>query len=108
MAIQVNGTTVIDDARNLLTTGVSTSVISTNTNATNGQYYLITASITLTLPAAPAIGDRLRVMKVSGAVTPVIARNGLNIMGLAEDLTVDLVKSFDLVYTDATNGWVIV
>jgi hypothetical protein len=107
MSIQVSGTVVIDDSRNLLTTGVGTSVITTNTSAIAGTFYFITASLTLTLPATPAIGDRVKIMKSSLSFNPIVARNGLNIMGLAEDLTVDVLKSFDMIYTDATNGWVL-
>jgi hypothetical protein len=36
----------------------------------------------------------------------VIARNGQNIMGLAEDLSLDSPGvSFGLTYSDSTNGW---
>jgi len=46
---------------------------------------------------------------MSGTTTPVVARNGSLIAGLAEDLTVD-VDNFgaELIYTGATKGWVII
>ena len=87
--------------------GVPT-VISTNTAAQNGYFYVLTASLTLTLPASPAAGDWVSVVNRSTTTTPVIARNTKNIMGLAENLTLDSVNaSISLVYTDATRGWVL-
>jgi hypothetical protein len=43
----------------------------------------------------------------SATATPVIDRNGQNIMGLAENMTVDNVNYFGtLVFADATRGWI--
>lgn len=82
-------------------------VISTNTAAVRSQTYVFTASLTLTLPATPAAGDMVMFSNRSGTSTPVIARNGSNIMGLAEDMTVDNTNYFaTLVYADATRGWI--
>ena len=84
------------------------SVISTNTAATSGTYYLITATLTLTLPSSPSAGQYVAFSNISGTTTPVIARNSSNIMALAEDLTLDSAQARGtLVYTDATNGWVL-
>lgn len=83
-------------------------VIGTNTTAVTSRIYVLTASLTLTLPATPAAGDWVKVQNSSGTTTAVVARNGSNIMSLAEDLTIDqLTASFTLVYADATRGWVI-
>lgn len=83
------------------------SVISTNTNAVASTIYVFTATLTLTLPASPAAGDWVGFVNRSTTTTPVIGRNGTNIMGLAEDLTVDNVNGVGtLVYSDATRGWV--
>ena len=85
------------------------SVISTNTAANNSTLYVITAAITLTLPASPATGDLVGISNRSNTSSVVIGRNTRNIMGLAEDLTVDVIDAgFTLVYTDATRGWVII
>lgn len=82
--------------------------INTNTNAVNGGFYTLTASLTLTLPAAPSVGDVVHVSNRSGATTCVIDRNGSNIMGLAENMTLDSAQQpFSLVYADATRGWVL-
>jgi hypothetical protein len=82
-------------------------VISTNTTAVASRTYVLTASLTLTLPASPSAGDWVSVQNSSGTITAVITRNGSNIMSLAEDLTLDTdFVSVTLVYADATRGWV--
>lgn len=82
-------------------------VINTNTNAVNGGTYVLTASLTLTLPATPTAGNWVVVQNSSGTATAVIGRNGSNIMSLAENLTIDSdFVSVRLVYADATRGWV--
>jgi len=84
------------------------SVISTNTNAVVDTLYVLTSSVTLTLPASPSAGDKVAVSNMSGTTTPVVARNGENIAGLAEDLTIDVDNlGIQLVYTGATKGWVL-
>jgi hypothetical protein len=82
-------------------------VISTNTTAVRSRVYVMTASLTLTLPASPTAGDTVMFSNRSGTNTPVIARNGQNIMGLAEDMTLDNVNHFGvLVFSDSTRGWI--
>lgn len=86
----------------------SPQVISTNTTASNGTAYVLTASLTLTLPATPAAGDCVFVHDASGSGTCVIGRGGENIMGAAEDLNLDTGYPYLwLVYADATRGWVL-
>ena len=87
---------------------VTQSVINTSTAAVAGTYYTLTASLTLTLPASPTAGDFVAFSNISGATTAVIARNGNNIMASATDLTLDSAQARGLlVYTGATNGWVL-
>jgi len=84
------------------------TAISTNTAAAASTLYVLTASLTLTLPASPTTGDIVGVSNLSGTVTAIIARNGNEIMNLAEDMTVDTLNSgFTLIYSGATYGWVI-
>jgi hypothetical protein len=86
-----------------------TQVISSNTAAVASNVYVLTASLTLTLPSSPTAGDLIGFSNRSGTTTPVVARNGQNIMGLAEDLTLNSVNaSGTLIYADATRGWVFV
>jgi len=83
-------------------------VIGTNTTAVASRIYVLTASLTLTLPASPTAGNTVAVSNMSGVLTAVIGRNSQPIMALAEDLTVDLDGAgFTLVYADATRGWVL-
>lgn len=96
------GGTVVQLARKAV------SVIGTNTSAAAYTTYVLTASLTLTLPSSPTAGDWIAVQNISATTTPVIGRNGQNIMGLAEDLTVDSdTASFTLTFADATRGWVL-
>ena len=84
-------------------------VISTSTNAVKDTVYVLTADLTLTLPATPAAGDSIKISNQSGVTTCTIARNGSNIMGLASDLTLDdPKKNFELIFTNAAKGWVII
>jgi hypothetical protein len=82
-------------------------VISTNTTAVRSRTYVMTASLTLTLPASPAPGDWVKTQNSSGTQTCVIARNGQNIMSLAENLTINAAHvPVNLIYADSTRGWV--
>jgi hypothetical protein len=82
-------------------------VISTATTAVAFRTYVLTASLTLTLPSSPTAGDWVKFSNRSGGITAIIGRNAQNIMGLAEDLTINIDGAgFTLVYADATRGWV--
>jgi|GEM_PF-1371981 len=85
------------------------SVVGTNTSAASGTNYVLTASLTLTLPASPTVGDWVGVSNLSGTTTCVVGRNGSNIQGLAEDLTIDTLNAaVELMYADSTRGWVFI
>ena len=82
-------------------------IISANTNAVAGKLYVFVSSVTLTLPATPSPGDQVGFSNRSGTTTPVIDRNGENIMGVAENLTLDNENAFGtLIYADASEGWI--
>jgi hypothetical protein len=84
------------------------SEISTNTNAQVGFLYVLTANLTLTLPASPSVGDKVALSNMSGTTTPTVARNGNLIAGLAEDLTIDVLNlSVEFIYSGAGQGWII-
>jgi hypothetical protein len=85
------------------------SVISASTTAAANTLYVLTANLNLTLPTSPAMGDSIKISNRSGVATCQLLRNGSNILGAAADLTLDTASaSFELIYTDATNGWVII
>ena len=89
--------------------GIGVSVISTNTTATTGNLYVLTANLTLTLPASPSVGNYIKVSNRSGVATCTIARNSENIMGAASDLTLDKLNSgFELIYSGSTEGWILI
>lgn len=112
MAIQISGVTVINDNRELgagLTSIYdNVGIATTTTSISNRDYYYVTnSSATITLPSSPTVGNEV-VVGVGSFTDTVIARNGSNIMGLAEDLTVDVPNaSCRLIYVDATQGWVL-
>ena len=116
MAIKISGTTVIDDSRNLANiatfdstvTSIWDAVTTTATSKTlvNREYCTVTAATqTITLPASPSAGWEV-VISVGNFVNTVVGRNSQNIMGLAEDMTINVINStVNLVYIDATRGW---
>lgn len=71
------------------------------------RYALTNNSVTtVTLPATPTAGDTLYIVICNGLANNVIARNGSNIMGLAEDMTIDISNfAFGLTYINASKGW---
>lgn len=111
MAIQISGNTVINDSRELgtaLTSAYDTVTAGGSTTITNRTvYYVTTNSQTITLPASPGAGNE--VVIISGNFTgTIVARNGSNIMGLAENMTLDAAyAAMTLIYVDATRGWVV-
>lgn len=83
------------------------SVIGVNTTAVASRTYVLTTSLTLTLPASPAAGDWVGFVNRSGTTTAVIGRNSQNIMGLPQDMNLDDESAFGvLTFADATRGWV--
>jgi hypothetical protein len=88
-----------------------TVTASTAITAAANFHYVLTAATTatVTLPASPTISDTIYVTVGNGLVTNVISRNGKNIQGLAENLTLDATyASVQLRFTnDATEGWVL-
>ncbi len=87
--------------------GITTVVTSASLTATvNTHVFVDTATQTITLPASPAIGQRVLVT-VGNFTDTVVARNGSNIMSSASDFTMDAAYlSIQFIYTDATQGWV--
>ncbi len=82
---------------------------STAITAAVNKHYVLTAATaaTVTLPASPTISDTIYVTVANDLTTNVVARNGKNIQGMAEDLTLDATyASVQLRYSDATEGWI--
>tara|TARA_R110002072_G_scaffold302512_1_gene486038 strand:- start:1814 stop:2794 length:981 start_codon:yes stop_codon:yes gene_type:complete len=87
--------------------GITSVVTATSLTATvNTHVYVSAATQTITLPASPAIGQRV-LITVGNFADTVVARNGSNIMSSATDFTMDAAYlSIQFIYTDATQGWV--
>lgn len=88
--------------------------ITTNTNytAVNNDHIFVDTSlgaVTVLLPATPAVGDNVTFIDYAGtcgtnALT--FNRNGKLIMGLAEDLIVDVSAAANsLIYSGSAHGW---
>ena len=90
-----------------------TSATSTTTLYTGQKVLADTSSsaVTLTLPSSPSLGDEVRIIDAAGNAATnniTVARNGSNIMGLAEDFVININEAaFGLVYFNATRGWVL-
>jgi hypothetical protein len=91
--------TVVGDGSTIFTV-VSNDRIFVNTSS---------ATATIRLPASPLVGDEIQFLDLTGTFDTnilTINRNGLKIMGLTEDMTVNVKNAgFGLVYTGATYGW---
>lgn len=91
------------------TLGIPNVVTGTSQTMVAGQSYIFTntgAATTATLPTSPQTGDIVNIDNATGRADLVIARNGQNIMGLAEDINpFDLPGSFTFLFVDATRGW---
>jgi hypothetical protein len=87
----------------------SVEVVSGTITGQAGKTYVVVSGTTLTLPAAPATGAFLSVINRSNATTGTIARNGENIMGLAEDMALNsITSSIDFIYYGGSQGWVFI
>jgi hypothetical protein len=89
---------------------VVTVTSSTAISASAGFHYILTAgsAATVTLPASPTISDTIYVTVANSLTTNVIARNGKNIQGIAEDMTLNApYASAQLRFTDNTEGWIL-
>ena len=86
-----------------------TQTFSTDFNFTKDVYHIVdTIDVTGSLPSTPLNGNKVGLLNL-GSSDPLIDGNGNNIMGLAQNLTVDSENaSFQLLYSDDTNGWIFV
>jgi hypothetical protein len=79
--------------------------------AANDRYFVNTSggAATITLPASPLTGDSISIIDLASTFDTnncTLARNGLKIMGLTENLILSTEdEAITLVYTGATYGW---
>lgn len=106
--VSAGGTALYVDGQSQLTRVAITTTATDLTLESGISYAFYPGVTTLTLPASPSAGDTLRIINRSGTITTTIARNGSNIMGVADDVTFDLTnETFNFTYANATDGWII-
>jgi hypothetical protein len=102
------GTALFVEGKSQLTRVAITTTATDLTLESGISYAFYSGTNTLTLPSSPTAGDTLRIINRSGNITTLIARNGSNIMGVADDVTFDLTnETFNFTYANATDGWII-
>ncbi len=120
LALQVNGITAMTvNASQVISfanppEGIAglppvTVTASTSISAVAGNHYVLTAATTatVTLPASPTISDTVYVTVANSLTTNTVARNGKNIVGVAEDLVLNMPNAaVQLRFSDNTEGWV--
>jgi hypothetical protein len=100
------GTVTITGAATL--TKVALTTTSSDISLEAGKTFVYYSPGTYTLPANPSIGDRIEIINRSGVTTAILARNGENIMGVGDDLDLDVLDTaFKVTYANATDGWVV-
>jgi hypothetical protein len=88
-----------------------TVTASTAITAAAGNHYVLTAATaaTITLPASPTISDTVWVTVANQLTTNVVARNGKNIQGIAEDMTLNSAyAAAQMRFSDNTEGWILI
>lgn len=89
-------------------------VLTTAHNAVNNERLMCNTTagaFTVTLPATPTAGDRVVFGDYANTFATnnlTVARNGVPIENVAEDLILDVRGTYTLEYVDATKGWALV
>lgn len=91
------------------TGGLTVQTTSVGLTAVAGNHYHVdTSGQTITLPASPSVGDEVAV-SVDNFTDTVVARNGSNIAGAAQDFNINGAESYvQFRYVNATEGWTLV
>ena len=97
------------------TDAVTNRTYTANANLASGERIFADATaggFTLTLPAAPDVGDTIQIIDVAGIFATnsvIVGRNGLKIQAITEDLTLNLNNAaITMIYTGPTYGWVFI
>jgi hypothetical protein len=92
-----------------LTIYTITTTATSKTLANRERCTITATGQTITLPVTPSAGFEVSITNASGGTDTIIARNGSQIMSLAEDMTLDATNvTVTLYYVDATRGWRII
>ena len=114
MAFLINNKTVINNDRQLSTDLISVYDVVTSTAndklLVNREYCHVTAAgQTITLPISPTgfplVGWEVAI-SVGNFANTIVAGNGSKIMGLQENMTIDIAYAvLTFLYVDSTQGW---
>jgi hypothetical protein len=87
-------------------------IVTSDDSIEKGEAFVVDTSVSqinITLPSSPSLGDSVRIMDLAGTFSTnncVVIRNGSNIMGLNQNLTLSTNNaSIGLVYINSTVGW---
>lgn len=88
---------------------VNYTITTTSVNKTlsNLEYCTVSSSgLTLTLPPSPSVGDKIAIGIGDNYINTIIDRNNSNIMGLSENMTINVgYITLTLIYINNTFGW---
>ena len=71
------------------------------------MHYLITAALTLTLPASPAVRDVVQITDLSASRAVIVNPSGQLIRGQSGNLDLNMTSvRFALIYAGASKGWI--
>lgn len=108
VGIQTGITVTYDDVNNRINfSNYNITTTSTSKTLSNLEYCTVTQNnLTITLPSSPSVGDKVMIGISSDFDNTTIARNGSNIMGLAENMVIDSgYVTLSLIYINSTLGW---
>ena len=107
-SITVDNLTVENSAFTAIsTTDINKTIV--NREFTSAVGVGTTADITITLPASPQPGWLVGVGVAGTFTDTIVARNGSNIMGVSEDMTIDVAHlNVSFLYVDSTIGWKVI
>jgi hypothetical protein len=89
------------------------TAVSSNINLVAYNQYMVdtSAARTLTLPASASIGNEINIFDATGSAATnniTVARNGLNINGVADSLLIDKAYAgVTLIYVGTAYGWMV-
>lgn len=87
--------------------GLPMTFINTNTAATVGNHYVLTAACTLTYPASPTATNQIEVTVLAGVVGAIVNPNGKLIRDTAGSMTVDFNPFHAIMnFSGDTHGWI--
>lgn len=113
LSAQVATKNYVDTQVTSAASGLTIVVVSSTTQtAVTGVMYVMTNAggvSTVTLPASPALGHTVAISNWTGRTDLIVARNGSNIMNLAENFIIDVTSvTVTFRYTNSTIGWITV